>query len=102
MASILFVGYQLTPFHQFWNGHAWNGDGSRLASASDDSTVIIWDTESWEAVTTLSDHTAGVLSVAWNGDGSRLASASDDSTVIIWDTESWEAVTTLSEHTDWV
>ena len=64
---------------------AWNGDGSRLASASDDNTVIIWDTASWEPVTTLSEHTDRVRSVAWNGDDSRLASASEDRTVIIWE-----------------
>ena len=73
---------------------AWNGDGSRLASAScgergegvlcNQGEVVIWDTASWEPVTTLSEHTDSVSSVAWNGDGSRLASASDDSTVIIW------------------
>ncbi len=79
---------------------AWNGDGSRLASASYDNTVIIWDTESWQPLTTLSEHTDLSWSVAWNGDGSRLASASCDDTVIIWDTVSWQPVTTLSEHTD--
>ena len=40
---------------------------------------------SYQAQTTLSEHTAGVWGVAWNGDGSRLASASSDNTVIIWE-----------------
>ncbi len=67
--------------HSDWvNSVAWNGDGSRLASASYDNTVIIWDTASWQPLTTLTDHTAAVNSVAWNGDGSRLASASSMTT----------------------
>jgi hypothetical protein len=63
---------------------AWNGDGSRLASASTGNTVIIWDTANWEPVTLLSGHTNQVTNVAWNGDSSRLASASWDTTIIIW------------------
>ncbi len=54
------------PQDSIWSV-AWNGDGSRLASASDDNTVIIWDTESWEPETTLTDHTA--VSGAWPGTG---------------------------------
>ncbi len=69
---------------------AWKGDGSRFASASWDGTVIIWQADenqpdSWQPLTTLTDHTSFVTSVAWNRDGSRLASASDDGTVIIWE-----------------
>ncbi|MCP4419148.1 MAG: hypothetical protein GY805_21240 [Chloroflexi bacterium] len=89
----------LTEHMEWVNSAAWKGDGSLLASASNDGMVIIWDTESWQPVTALTNHTQGVNSIAWKGDGSRLASTSSDGTVNIWDTESWQSVITLTEHT---
>jgi WD40 repeat protein len=60
---------------------AWSPDGSQLASASDDRSVIVWDVGSGAAVSTLQGHTDWVWSVAWSPDGSQLASASDDRTI---------------------
>ena len=62
----------------------------RLASASSDETIIIWDAATWQQETRLRGHDASVRSVAWSPDGTRLASASFDQTVIIWDTDTWQ------------
>lgn len=80
------------------NNVAWNHDGSHLASAADDSQVIIWDTESWQPVVRLSENNSAVYSVAWSKDGSRLASGSENNKIIIWDTETWEPIVELGEH----
>jgi len=62
----------------------WSPDGKRLASASADTTVQVWDASSGTTLLTYKGHTFRVESVAWSPNGSHLASASDDTTVRVW------------------
>ena len=55
---------------------AFSPDGKRLASASGDQTVKVWDATSGQEMLTLKGHTDAVMSVAFSPDGKRLASAS--------------------------
>ena len=57
------------------NGVAFSPDGKRLASASEDKTVKVWDAATGQELLTLKGHTSGVYSVAFSPDGKRLASA---------------------------
>jgi WD40 repeat protein/serine/threonine protein kinase len=75
-------------------------DGSRLASASWDGTLRIWDARSGVETRALSGHTGWVHAVSYSPDGSRLASASEDGTVRVWDAHSGVEILALRGHTD--
>ncbi|KAK3305078.1 uncharacterized protein B0T15DRAFT_383696, partial [Chaetomium strumarium] len=77
---------------------AWSHDARRLASASYDKTVKIWDPTTGQCVATLEGHSGSVNSVAWSPDARRLASASSDETVKIWDPTTGQCVATLEGH----
>ena len=62
-------------------------DGTRLAGAMVDRTVVIWDASTGRQVAVLRGHSDLVLGLAWSPDGTRLASASYDHTVRLWDIE---------------
>ena len=78
---------------------AFSPDGKRLASASQDETVKVWDAATGQETLTLKGHTSGVMSVAFSPDGKRLASASMDGTVKVWDAATGQETLTLKGHT---
>ncbi|KAI9775010.1 MAG: hypothetical protein M1839_001610 [Geoglossum umbratile] len=79
---------------------AFSHDSARLASASYDHTVKIWDASSGQCLQTLKGHSGAVGSVTFSHDSAWLASASSDSTVKIWDVGSGKCLQTLEGHSD--
>ena len=77
---------------------ALSSDGRRLASASVDRSVRVWDVESGEPLATLLAHTATVGTLAFSPDGNRLASVAWDGSVVLWDTETWQPLRISGEH----
>jgi WD40 repeat protein len=77
---------------------AFSPDGRRLASASEDSTVKLWDAATGQEVRSLKGHTRQVTSVAFSPDGRRLASASGFE-VKLWDAATGQEIRSLQGHT---
>lgn len=77
---------------------AWSARGTRIASASYDKTVRIWDAMDGNNVLTYHGHWDRVLTVAWSPDGNLLASAGNDGTVQIWNPQTGSLVLTYRAH----
>lgn len=75
---------------------AFSRDGSLAAGASEDSTIVLWDTRTWRPkFPPLSGHKGAVYSVAFSPDGKILASGGQDSTVRLWDMQKGRPIDTL-------
>ncbi|KIM99418.1 hypothetical protein OIDMADRAFT_56552 [Oidiodendron maius Zn] len=77
---------------------AFTHNSTRLASASWDGTVKIWDINSGECIQTLGGDDAKAQSITFSHDSTRLTSASGDDTIKIWDTGSYKCLQTLRGH----
>jgi hypothetical protein len=64
---------------------AYSPDGQRLATASEDHTVRVWDAATGQELLSLQGHTLRVWGLAYSPDGQRLASAGEDGTVRVWE-----------------
>ncbi len=85
--------YTYQGHHEVVKAVAWSPSGpslapagtSRIASASFDSTVQVWDATTGNHILKYSQHTAGVKTVAWSPDGAHIASGGLDIVVRVWD-----------------
>ncbi|KAK4686004.1 ribosome assembly protein 4, partial [Tremellales sp. Uapishka_1] len=73
----------------------------RLASASKDGTVRIWNTATRKLEFVLTGHSASVNVVRWGGEG-VIYTGSSDRTVKVWSGVDGKLIRTLSEHAHWV
>jgi WD40 repeat protein len=88
----------LTGHQDYVLGVTWSPNGRRLATASSDRTVKVWEMDTGRELLTLSGHHGVVFSVAWSPDGKKLATSSSDQTVKVWEAGSGRELLTLSGH----
>jgi WD40 repeat protein/beta-lactamase regulating signal transducer with metallopeptidase domain len=81
---------------------SYSPDGRSLASASEDSTIVIRDPSSGSVRLRLEGHTDVVTCLAFSPDGSILASGGYDRTVRFWDVATGRPSATLQGHTQWI
>jgi WD40 repeat protein len=72
-------------------------DSARIATASADGTVKIWDCATRSCTATIDRHRTDVLSVCFAPDGQRLATAALDGSVGVWDVESGSLIVMIKD-----
>ena len=77
------------------NSVAITPDGSKVVSASYDTTLKVWDIETGDEIRTLKWHSDIVNSVAITPDGHKAISASWDNTLKVWDIETGDIITSF-------
>ncbi|MBN1428377.1 MAG: WD40 repeat domain-containing protein [Anaerolineae bacterium] len=76
---------------------AWASDGSRVASAAKDQTVILWDIKNKSPQFTLRALTGHIRDVEWSPNNRLIAVAAGDE-VSVWDTTTGERWIQFSQH----
>jgi WD40 repeat protein len=105
-ASLLTTLARVPALEQILRGHdeevravAISDDGSMLASASRDDTVVVWD-RSGTFERRLDGHGGEVHGLAFSPDGATLVSGSEDGKLRLWDPASGESIgEPLTGHT---
>ena len=78
---------------------AYSADGRRLASASVDGTVKVWDADTAREMLEF-HHADGISGLAFSPDSRRLAAAAGNGLVKVWDTTTGEEDLVLRGHKD--
>ncbi|MEO5916694.1 MAG: TIR domain-containing protein [Luteolibacter sp.] len=93
--------FALTGHQDLITRIAWSVDGHRIASASRDYSVKIWDADLGILLHTFRDHESAVHTVAWAPNGEQLVSGSTDGQIRLWNTTTGEMIGEGWEgHTD--
>ncbi|GKY94921.1 hypothetical protein MPSEU_000457000 [Mayamaea pseudoterrestris] len=97
------IGKHMKAHKQWITGLTWEpmhsnvGKCERLASASKDASVRVWNVRTQSALYTLSGHTDSVEAVVWGGEG-LIYTGSRDRTIKVWSADRGILVRTLVGH----
>jgi eukaryotic-like serine/threonine-protein kinase len=75
-----------------------SGDRKRLASASDQGTIAVWDVATGEQTLTLKSHDTQIGSFYFDNDGKRIAGAGQDGMIQLWDATTGRLLSTFRGH----
>lgn len=80
------------------NSGFFNKDGSKVLTASSDSTVILWNSNTGDKIFTFRGHRKEVNFASFSPNEELIVSAGDDNLAIVWNAETGEKVAELN-HT---
>ena len=72
---------------KYFTGLAFHPSGRYLAAVSNDTTVKLYETESWDVATTYKWDVGRLRSVAFSHDGLLAAAGSSSGNVVVWDVD---------------
>ena len=82
--------------HQDWVWHVcFSPDDRFIATASDDTTIRLWDADTGNCLQMFSGHQGWVVSVAFHPHQPLIASSSVDGTVRVWELHSGDCIEVL-------
>lgn len=81
------------------NGVVFDASGERIATASDDGTVRLWNAKSGVELGAFRDHEDWVWGAGFSPDGQSVVSASKDMTAQVWSARAPKNLITLKGHT---
>ena len=79
-----------------------SADGAHVLSASDDSSIKLWDAATGALIRTFEGHSGSVRSIVFSPDGTRVLSGSSDQTMKLWDAATGAVLRTFEPHENWV
>jgi WD40 repeat protein len=84
------------------NALAFSPDGLKLASASSDATVKIWDLGNGHEILTYDGHKDKVRCLAWSGDGTFIVSAGMEKNIKVWNPSTGKTEQTIAATGEFV
>ena len=70
---------------QWYTAIAFHPSGRFLAATSNDATVKLYDTDTWQVAKTFTWNIGRLRSVAFSPDGSLAAVGGDSGQIVVWD-----------------
>lgn len=82
---------------------ALNPDGDRVASGSQDGTIVMWDVVTGERIGTFIGHVDAISDIFFSPDGRKIVSTSKDGSVRLWDIATGQQEYAIGGYklTDW-
>jgi WD40 repeat protein/serine/threonine protein kinase len=91
--------FRLPGHGQFVNDANFSPDGSRIATASSDGTVRVWDYESGREIARLYGLEGAIVNVTFSPQGTLLAAGGTHGEIKVWSTVNWDPQFALQAHT---